>query len=466
MKYIIRVFSFILFIFLLNGCSQDIIDKNPLDEAAPGDFLDSEEAYRSALDGVYAVMKKDLLGYNMCIITVPEAATDNLLTTNSGFTFTGIEKEIYPLAYSGNTFQLEGLWSTSYAAINNANTIIKQAKESGNEELNPFLGEALALRGYLHYNLYRLFAPAYSADPNALSIPYRLENDALLGDVSRPTNKEVITLVLNDLLEAEELANNDVNSYRMSLTAISALLSRVYHEIGDYEKAIIYAEKALTDDRYSLENTIEGLENEWYYDESEEIIFRIRFDESDAGMNAAMFAIPIYSSFPFIVPEELLNLYNRENDIRFPVYFGINPLDPTTFYPKKYNGLRTADAETFNPGATDVKLIRVPELYLILAESYARLGNDAKAKEALNILRNSRGLENYTESDQTLIKEILNERRREFVFEGMRFTELKRLQKGFIREDGTSMSPNDPRYAFPIPQLEIDRSGIPQNPGY
>lgn len=106
----------------------------------------------------------------------------------------------------------------------------------------------------------------------------------------------------------------------------------------------------------------------------------------------------------------------------------------------------------------------MPELYLILAESYLEEGDSALALGYLNTLRNARGLDDYQGAD--LAKEILDERRRELAFEGFRFTDLKRLQLGFTRPDGSSLSVNDPRFALPIPQLEIDRSGLEQNTGY
>lgn len=461
-----RYIQYIYITFLLIGCSKDFIEKNPLDGAAPGDFLDSKEAYRSALDGVYAVMKEELTAYNMSFLTVTESVSDNLLGTNEGFAFDGVDRDIYPLAYGSDAFQLEGLWRISYQAIENANTIIREARGASNPDFAAYLGEALALRAYLHYNLYRLFAPAYVSDQEAPAVPYRFETDALLDIKPRNTNKELIEYVLNDLEEAERLATNEANSYRISLTAVRALMGRIYHETGNYEQAVKYTEQALTDTKYKLVNTVEALEDEWYYDESNEIIFRIRFDDSEGNVNAAMFAIPIYFSYPFNAPQELLDLYDKDNDIRFPVYFGENPLQPGAYFPKKYVGLRTVDEASFNPGTADLKLIRVPELYLILAESYAKLSENTKAITALNTLRANRGIGAYESGSEPLLDAILKERRKELVFEGFRFTDLKRLEQGFTRTDGSSMSPNDTRYALPIPQLEIDRSGIEQNQGY
>ncbi|WP_237732317.1 RagB/SusD family nutrient uptake outer membrane protein [Flavobacterium sp. UGB4466] len=182
------------------------------------------------------------------------------------------------------------------------------------------------------------------------------------------------------------------------------------------------------------------------------------------GQNAALFAIPVLSSYPYLVSTDLINLYDKTKDLRFTVYFKNHPTIANSYYPKKQAGTRTTTASASDPGNIDLKLMRVPELYLILAESYLQGSDNASALINLNKLRNARGLGNYTGTD--LGKEILNERRRELAFEGFRFTDLKRLGLGFKRADGTGLLANANRFALPIPQTEIDRSGIAQNPGY
>lgn len=268
--------------------------------------------------------------------------------------------------------------------------------------------------------------------------------------------------MLDDLNRAEKMATNDVNSYRISKTAIQALLARVYHETGDYTNAIKFAKEALKDTRYDLDTDATALEKQWRQDNSDEIIFRIRFETEDDGSNAAMFAIPAFFSFPYYVSNDLINLYDKANDTRFDLYFELEPNGSGKYYPEKHVGMRTADYANFQAGAVDIKLVRVSELYLIIAESDEREGG-SEAITYLNTLRNARGLGDY--SGGNLLDEIMDERRRELA-EGFRFTDLKRLGLGFSRPDGSGLAANSDKYALPIPKLEIDRSGIEQNPGY
>ncbi|GIQ57654.1 membrane protein [Flavobacterium collinsii] len=466
MRANIKLFFISVIVTFFSSCSDDIINKEPLDQLAPETLFQTEGGFRSALDGVYGLMKQDFYGYSMGIYTIPEAIGDDLLgsTNSKDFSFDNSSLSIYPLAYNSSTGGIEGFWKISYQAIYNVNTIIKYARKSTLTNKNAFLGEALGIRALLHYNLYRFYSPAYNADKKALSVSYRFETDKLLDIKPRNTTAEVIQFILADLKEAEALATNTVNSYRISKTAIYALSARVSHETADYKNAIAYSNLALADTRYKLDNTLAALQKEWDKDDSVEIIFRIRFENSEMGQTAAIFAIPVLSSYPYSVATDLINLYDKTKDFRFTVYFKNHPTIKDNYFPKKQAGTRTTNAAAFDPGNIDIKLIRVPELYLILAESYLQENNSASALINLNKLRNARGIGDYSGAD--LSNEILNERRRELAFEGFRFTDLKRLGLGFKRADGSGLSANANRFALPIPQTEIDRSGITQNPGY
>jgi starch-binding outer membrane protein, SusD/RagB family len=120
--------------------------------------------------------------------------------------------------------------------------------------------------------------------------------------------------------------------------------------------------------------------------------------------------------------------------------------------------------------ADNVKLMRFEEIVLIAAEVAFRKGDTAAAANYINALVSNRGLSvSYTSSDITL-DIILDERRKELIFEGFRFDDLMRLQMDIpaIVERAPENTPayGDYRLAFPIPQGELNVSSIPQNEGY
>ena len=78
-----------------------------------------------------------------------------------------------------------------------------------------------------------------------------------------------------------------------------------------------------------------------------------------------------------------------------------------------------------------------------------------------------RNANTYTEVTK---ENILEERREEFIFEGLYFWDLLRTGSDIIRLESAQpldIAYGDPRLAYPIPYAELDaNSNIEQNPGY
>jgi hypothetical protein len=121
--------------------------------------------------------------------------------------------------------------------------------------------------------------------------------------------------------------------------------------------------------------------------------------------------------------------------------------------------------------------LAVDELWLNKAECEAKLGQTQNAINSLNTLLIKRfktgefkPLANL--QGDMLLDKVLEERRKELVLRGIRWGDIKRLNvlgRGIELKrlvDGVEyrLAPGDPRFALPIPQDEIDRSGIRQNP--
>ena len=125
----------------------------------------------------------------------------------------------------------------------------------------------------------------------------------------------------------------------------------------------------------------------------------------------------------------------------------------------------------------DIMLMRLPEAYYIYAEAEAReAGSEVTLPEGTRLINEVRKRANNTNllSSYTL-DELLDERAREFYFEGLRRTDLIRYGyfgnsnytwqwKGGVQEGGKF-----PSYfnIFPIPQTELGTNhNLKQNPGY
>lgn len=133
----------------------------------------------------------------------------------------------------------------------------------------------------------------------------------------------------------------------------------------------------------------------------------------------------------------------------------------------------------------DVSVARLGEAYLIAAEAYLSLGNQEKAAEMINTLRQRPGTVKSGYEEAMTVKAsdvdidfILDERVRELAGEYVRWTDLKRTHKLFdniikYQEDDVPVANlKGPDGAWkclrPIPQAAIDlnKASVQQNPGY
>jgi hypothetical protein len=169
-----------------------------------------------------------------------------------------------------------------------------------------------------------------------------------------------------------------------------------------------------------------------------------------------------------IVDSNLYNSYDI-NDLRRSLYFS------TVNGQIRFRGSYDYNGNKFSGLATD-------EMYLVRAECSARAGNTAAAMEDLNDLLRTRwkkisGISTYIDQiaadANDALKRVITERKKELIFRGLRWTDIRRLNKEnglaitiFHIINGTTFQllPNDPKYALPIPDNEIQLSGLLQNP--
>ena len=124
------------------------------------------------------------------------------------------------------------------------------------------------------------------------------------------------------------------------------------------------------------------------------------------------------------------------------------------------------------------RFLRTEEMYLILAEAYARQnGGMGGAIGYLNTMRRVKfKTGEYVElkasdfTQETLLDYIAVERRRELCFEGHRWFDLRRttrpeMQRVGYNDEVAHLDQNDPRYVLQIPQKELSvNPSIGENP--
>lgn len=350
-------------------------------------------------------------------------------------------------------------WFYLYQVVYRANTVIEGAGKMSVNTSNPTEWKDVIGQGYYHrakafLNAIGNWAPAYGASSGSdLGIPLKLSvnfND----QSTRATVANCYAKVVADLKVAiSHLPNKALHVMRPSKPAAYGLMARTMLMMGDYEAAAKYADSCL-----SLKSDL------------------IDFNSLTAS---ATFPVPVFNaevltaskiyllaalnpSRAKVVPE-LYSLYEA-NDLRKTVFFKNNG-NGTYSFKGSYDG----SAYSFGGIATD-------EVYLTRAECRARLNQLDGALADLNALlvkryKTGTFLPVKTADKNALLTIVLNERRKELLLRGVRWLDIKRLNR-----DGANISlkrtvsgkdyilnAGSARFSMPIPEVVIELSGMPQN---
>lgn len=352
-------------------------------------------------------------------------------------------------------------WNFPYQAVYYANTILNvlpsiKATTNQQTQYNTIKGSALFHRAISFYNLVQTFAMPYDSTTamKDLGIPMPLTPD-LNVKAPRSTESQCYNQIINDLITAIPLLPDQPTVKTMpSKAAAFGLLSRIYLIMGNYSKSLQYATSCIglysqLQDFNKLNPTAFPV----YPNFSPEEIFHASMNGYDENGFQAQVDSNVYKSF------------NDPNDLRLAIFFYNNNGEIEFNSQFDFNNALSA------PIATN-------EILLTKAECEARLNNPVDAMTDLNALLVTRwvtGTYNNlsASSADDALRQILKERRKELLFTGLRWSDLRRLNRDsrfaitlYRNINGTiySLPPNDLRYALPIPDNEINLNPTPQNP--
>lgn len=361
-------------------------------------------------------------------------------------------------------------WNEPYQQILFANTVLE-----GLEKLMPtaaqttlhrqLTGTALFFRALALHNLAVTFSPAYeqSTAETDLGVPIKRLSD-INERVARASLKDTYRQIVDDLTRSVPLLKGvDASTFRNRPTerAACALLARVNLYMRNYPKAGAYADSTLRLDATLINYNTIPLSNAFYLPFTRwnaETIFQAQL----SGF-ASVFIQFAGISNQLSIDTTLFQSYHV-NDLRRNIFFY---QQPNGFI--NVNGSYVGTQQTFTGLAND-------EIYLIRAESFAREGKITEAMNDLNtLLRNRYRTNTYTNQTATsaadALAKILSERRKEMPLRGIRWSDLKRLNKEgagitltrVVNNQTFTLAPNSPLYALPIPPDAIELGGLIQN---
>ncbi|WP_256011818.1 RagB/SusD family nutrient uptake outer membrane protein [Desertivirga xinjiangensis] len=448
-----RKYSFyLILIMLVCSCKEDWLDiKSDISKIVPQTLADMRLLLNSAT-------------FNLNYTTLGEVAADNI-SLNAAQLAGGsaMERNAYVWEadiFAGSTVVTQ--WNSAYNQVFTANVVLEGLEKITDEitpgkqsEWNDLKGRALFYRARAHYDMLVMFTKPYAAVSagNDPGIPLRLSSD-IHAPVVRAGLQESYDQVISDLKSSLELLPTlPSHKTEPSKAGTEAMLARVYMAMGNYENALDYAEKALLRNSELIDyNTLTASTANPFAAYNAETIYFSRQATLGVIVNSGVDGA-LYASY-------------TATDLRKALYFRSN-MDGSYTFKASYAG------STLLFGGT-----ASPEMYLIKAECLARKGETLPAMETLNTLLEKR----YDDEDfvpleaggaEEALRTILAERRKELVFTGLRWQDLRRLNQDprfavtLVRSANNKeyrLEPGSNRYTFPIPDYIISSSGMAQNP--
>ncbi len=356
-----------------------------------------------------------------------------------------------------NNFSIPtNIWVQHYKSIGFLNVLLDELKDAtGNETVKLQLrNEMLVCRALYYYKLLQYFAPYKDAQTG---IPVYTDSKGPFTGIAIPRSSqaEVFKFIIDELAEAlNSSAATDPNYnvlYRKVF--INNFLAQVYwykaesgaKETGDYALAKKYASDALSGVVLPATQTdyVNSLNGAYDYPVYQRYGGSSTFSENTYGLAFGTTAFK-----PHIAPD-FYTLFDA-NDYRFKTFILANQTisRPVVTSPNNYT--------------TAYNLFKPEEAYMIKIEATLKDpqgGSEAEARTLLNAFRRMRGV-NSDYSGTDLKQEIINERRREFLFlNDYRWVDMKRFAIGTTRDNMTmfgkpysvTVEPNGYHFALPIP---------------
>lgn len=458
-----KIFALVLVAMIGFGCNKKL-DVKPQQSITPEQITNGDDV-KAVLFGAYSLLQgPNAFGERFFL-------TSDLLANTNHVNFVGTFIDYRDLTrktmISTNAIAT-GMWANSYSIINIANTVIEKAGLVDDDERDAVVAEAKFIRGIVYFELVKYFGLPYSAPGVAtnLAVPLVLDPvyayDASKHNPARATVDAVYKQVVADLNAAVANLPDEGPNFRAGKYSALAFLARVNLSMLNYSGAATAANEVINSGLYDLNINFSGAFNN--ANNTAEDIFAIQqTSQSNSGTNNNGINT-FYAAYTLEPP-----LISGRGDVQVNPNYGaqFTASDARRFF--FYEGANIAGAAGVYTGKWQqfykaIPVVRFSDMILTRGEANYRLAGAPIGGETplsdLNWVRERAGaapLLNITSADA-----FIDERFREFGFEGDRLWSLKRSRKAV-----GNLPYNDPKLVLPIPQRETDvNKNLVQNPGY
>jgi len=493
MKFIKQFTSLLIIVLLSTACSK-FVDYNPHEDfqITSDDYLKTADDYSKMVIGVYSPLQW-IYANNV----IGDIASDNSVSGGENATDVIGFQQIDDYTTTTTNSYLTEAWKSCYEGINRANYLHENKTKLDFVGKEALYGEVYFLRAYYYFELVKMFGdvPLFTAKRLTAS-----DSKAF----TRSPKADVYKQMEADLAAAiAVLPPTNVQKGRVTKYAAQALLGKILLYQGKYDAAAAMLENVISGPFNLVTNFgdifLQSGEN------GVESVFEVQYsnaspfyDWSNPGRGQGNLAVqicgirnltgnsPYGQGWSINLPTANLasaftagdkrkdvtvldiEAYSKANP-SFGITYTVAPYKNTGLYNQKYlprKGETSGQVELNY--LNNYRSIRFADVLLMAAEANNRATapNDAKAQTYLNRVRQRAfgdNLHNITATGATLKQAIWDERRLELAMEGDRFFDLVRTGQAAAKITGFKANKNE---LFPIPQQEIDISGLTQNPGY
>ncbi len=486
--------------FFGTSCN-DWLDVTPQGQVDATGLYETAKGCNSALGGIYYTLTGTSLygkelSYGMMDVLAQYYETTVALNVNQTYYY----MNQYDYEYTTNKTRINAIWSQMYQAVAECNAFIQYLEPNVDniEYGDLMLGEAYALRAFIHMELFEMFGPVIhtTADLQKKAIAYRTQFDNVAKNFD--TGADVLTYAEADLQKALQLmvddpikeygrrgdANQSLLNYynvldyrggRMNYFCALGLLARLEMLRQDTDKAYTYATRVMKEsegiidliDKAGIESSSEMGKDLNY---SAEMLGAFYVDNLYTYTNAlfGMDGEAINTNSGLAISEDQYaqfetEIYGREPDgsgtdnrLRYWFEAQSRNTDKTYYDLKKLK-------EAYNGGAQslgyypEIPIMRMSEIYYIACE--AQIGkNNEMALDYLNDVRRTRNLADIEGplTDDILKEYLVREARKDFIGEGRMFLMYKRLFCDIYVKDSKTIAASESNFTFPIPEDEYE----------
>ncbi len=433
------IVKLLMLVLLLPSLScKKWLDLQPQDGLTGAEYWKTKEQVQASVTGIYASLTGSATGSRNAAETFflwgelrADMVSATLATTAEQIDV--INVSILPTNSIAN-------WRGMYETINYCNTLIDFAPGVLEKDatftqaaLDKAIAEAKAVRALMYFYLVRTFD----------QVPLKLKATASDKDiVSLPKSpqSEVLAQVLKDLNEAEPFAVVDYgdrasNKGRITKAAINAIQADVYLWLEKYTECVAACNKVINTNSFGLINGTDA--NLWYQTlytngNSNESIFELQFDIQKLNPFYTMFLTTQKKFLASPIVMDKIYTVDFLDPLKFDIRADGAAVRATDQVIWKYMGLSNTTARAQEESYAHWIMYRYADILLMKAEAQNQLGNGQDALNIISLIRaRARALAgtaaNPAPTDKVAIAEyVLDERAREFAFEGKRWFDLLR----------------------------------------